>query len=68
MIPKAKALKLIAIYLYICQLHDNELKHLSQRYSNNDEPEFVINMLCNCFLKNYVFTLFSYFNGEKNPD
>ncbi len=40
MIPKAKALKLIAIYLYICQLHDNELKHLSQRYSNNDEPEF----------------------------
>jgi hypothetical protein len=40
MIPKAKALKLIAIYLYICQLHDNELKHLSQRYSNNDEAEF----------------------------
>lgn len=40
MIPKAKALKLIAIYLYICQLHDQELKHLSQRYSNNDKPHF----------------------------
>ena len=40
MIPKAKALKLIAIYLYICQLYDNELKYLSQRYSNNDNPEF----------------------------
>ena len=40
MIPKAKALKLTAIYLYICQLHDKELKYLSQRYSNNDKPDF----------------------------
>lgn len=40
MIPKAKALKLIAIYLYICKLHNEELKYLSQRYTNNDEPEF----------------------------
>ena len=40
MIPKAKALKLIAIYLYICQLHDKELKYLTQRYSNNDKPDF----------------------------
>jgi Transposase DDE domain len=40
MIPKAKALKLIAIYLYICKLHDDELKYLSQRYTNNDKPDF----------------------------
>jgi len=40
MIPKAKAFKLIAIYLYICKLHDGELKYLSQRYTNNDKPDF----------------------------
>jgi hypothetical protein len=40
MIPKAKALQLIAIYLYICKLHDEELKHMIQRYTNNDKPEF----------------------------
>lgn len=40
MIPKAKALRLIAIYLYICKLYHEELEHLSQRYSNNDKPEF----------------------------
>src|SRR5476651_790327 len=40
MIPKAKALRLIAIYLYICKLHNEELKYLSQRYTNNDNPEF----------------------------
>jgi hypothetical protein len=40
MIPKAKALKLIAIYLYICKLHNEELQHLCQRYTNNDKPDF----------------------------
>ena len=40
MIPKAKALKLITIYLYICKLYHEELKYLSQRYSNNDKTEF----------------------------
>lgn len=40
MIPKASALKLITIYLYICELHDSHLKHLCQRYSNNDQPKF----------------------------
>lgn len=40
MIPKAKALKLVTIYLYICGLHNKELEHLSQRYSNNDKPGF----------------------------
>jgi hypothetical protein len=40
MIPKAKALKLIAIYLYICKLHNEELQYLCQRYTNNDKPDF----------------------------
>jgi hypothetical protein len=40
MIPKAKALRLIAIYLHICKLYNEELEHLSQRYSNNDKPDF----------------------------
>jgi hypothetical protein len=40
MIPKAKALKLIAIYLYICKLYNEELQYLCQRYSNNDKPDF----------------------------
>lgn len=40
MIPKAKALKLIAIYLYICELHNEKLQYLCQRYTNNDKPNF----------------------------
>ena len=40
MIPKAKELKLISIYLYICDIYDSELKYLCQRFSNNDEPDF----------------------------
>lgn len=40
MIPKAKALNLVTIYLYICELHDKQLEHLTQRYSNNDKPGF----------------------------
>lgn len=40
MISKDKAFKLIAIYLYICDLYDKELKYLCQRFTNNDHPEF----------------------------
>ena len=40
MIPKDKELKLIAIYLFISDLYDNQLKHTCQRHSNNSEPEF----------------------------
>jgi hypothetical protein len=40
MIPKVKELKLISIYLYICDIYDSSLKHLCQRFSNNNEPEF----------------------------
>jgi len=39
-IPKAKELKLISIYLYICDIYDSELKYICQRFSNNDEPDF----------------------------
>jgi hypothetical protein len=40
MIPKVKILNLIAIYLYICDIYDSKLKNLSQRFSNNNNPEF----------------------------
>ena len=40
MIPKKKELKLIQIYMYICDLYDSELKYYCQRYSNNSNPAF----------------------------
>jgi hypothetical protein len=40
MIPKVKELKLIAIYLYICDMYNESIKYSFQRFSNNSEPEF----------------------------
>ncbi len=40
MIPSEKEFKLIQIYMYICDLYDQELKYYCQRYSNNSNPEF----------------------------
>ena len=40
MIPKVKELKLIAMYLYISDIYENELRHSCQRFSNNSKPEF----------------------------
>ncbi len=40
MIPKAKALKLVAIYLHVCQVYEQELQYSVQRYSNNSQPAF----------------------------
>ena len=40
MIPKDKIFNLIAIYLYVCDLYDNELKYFCQRFTNNDHPAF----------------------------
>ena len=40
MIPRKKELKLIQIYMYICDLYDQELKYYCQRYSNNSNPAF----------------------------
>jgi hypothetical protein len=40
MIPSEKEQKLIAIYFYICDLYNTELKFDCQRFSNNSQPEF----------------------------
>jgi len=40
MIPKVKEFKLIAIYLYISDLYQYELKYSCQRFSNNSTPVF----------------------------
>ena len=40
MIPKVKALKLISIYLYICDIYESSLKNVCQRFSINNRPDF----------------------------
>jgi hypothetical protein len=40
MIPREKELKLIAMYMYISDLYDRELRFYCQRYSNNSNPAF----------------------------
>ena len=40
MIPEAKALKLVEIYLYICKRYEEDLQYCCERFSNNDRPEF----------------------------
>ena len=40
MIPKVKELKLISIYLYICDIYDSNLRSLCERFSNNNKPDF----------------------------
>jgi len=40
MIPREKALQITAIYLYICDLYESELKFKCERFSNNCNPEF----------------------------
>lgn len=40
MIPKVKEFKLIAMYFYICDIYEKELKYSCQRFSNNSEPDF----------------------------
>jgi hypothetical protein len=40
MIPKEKEFKLIAIYLYICDIYDLKLKNVCERFSNNKHPDF----------------------------
>jgi len=39
MVPEAKAVKLIEIYLYVCKRFDEDLKYCCQRFSNNANPE-----------------------------
>jgi hypothetical protein len=38
MIPEAKALKLVEIYLYICKRFEEDLKYYCERFSNNNDP------------------------------
>jgi len=40
MIPKVKEFKLIAIYLYICDIYESKLKSVCERFSNNNHPDF----------------------------
>jgi hypothetical protein len=40
MIPKVKELKLISIYLYICDIYDSKLRSACDHFSNNDHPDF----------------------------
>lgn len=40
MLTNYKAINLIAIYDYVSDLYNVELKYLCQRFSNNSEPEF----------------------------
>ena len=40
MIPKEKELKLISLYMYICDVYKNSLQYYCQRFSNNTVPVF----------------------------
>ena len=40
MIPKVKDLKLIAIYMYICDIYNSKLRSSCERFSNNCNPDF----------------------------
>ena len=40
MIPRHKVDALISIYLYICNIYDDNLKHHCERFSNNKNPLF----------------------------
>lgn len=50
MIPEAKALKLIEIYLYVCKRYDEDLKYLCERFSNNNEPELTDQEIMSMYL------------------
>jgi len=39
MIPEAKAIKLIKIYVYVCERYEKELNYLCERFSNNNRTE-----------------------------
>lgn len=40
MITKVKELKLISIYLYICDIYDSNLRNVCERFTNNNHPDF----------------------------
>ena len=50
MIPKEKELKLIKIYMYICDVYQFSLKFNCQRFSNNANPVFTDEELLTVYL------------------
>lgn len=50
MIPEGKELKLIKIYMYVCDLYESELKYYCQRFSNNSTPDFTDQELLSIYL------------------
>jgi hypothetical protein len=38
-ISKAKELKYISIYLYICYIYDSKFRNACERFSNNNNPD-----------------------------
>ncbi len=50
MIPKEKELKLIKIYVYICDVYQSSLKFYCQRFSNNATPIFTDQELLTVYL------------------
>lgn len=50
MIPKEKELKLIKIYMYICDIYQFSLKFNCQRFSNNANPVFTDEELLTVYL------------------
>lgn len=50
MIPKEKELKLIKIYMYICDVYQFSLKFNCQRFSNNANPVFTDEELLTAYL------------------
>ena len=61
--PDNKALTLIAIYLYISELYENELQYTCQRFSNNSSPEFTDAELMTVYL--FVVTQQQYFQVKQ---
>lgn len=49
-------IRLIALYFYVCERYEEELKYICQRFSNNDEPEFT---------DQEVLTIYLYAVGEE---
>jgi hypothetical protein len=50
MISREKELKLISMYLQICDIYQNELQFSCERFSNNNKPEFSDQEIITLFL------------------
>lgn len=50
MISEAKSIKLIKIYLFICDQYEDNLEYNCQRFSNNKIPKFTDQEIMTIFL------------------